>query len=204
MPNLVYYNYEWAYWQLYHKVTFDGPNKLILINKGETAIDVKSDIYSAWKEWICNLGLVEHQDNPAYLQAITAIGGEPTPTGNIGSTFFLQNGWKIKPAPGSYRLLISGNLFAADGSNAYVAADVILGQPNNITINSNTSNIVDLINAGFGTSQSTWLDELHQIHGLRSGVPLVVDPTSRTALPAISQTITSAGGANDPVTITRD
>jgi len=204
MTHLTFFNNEWTYWQLYHNVTFDGPNKLIWVNEGVITLDVKTDIYSAWIEWIVVLGLVEHKDNPGYLEAVTAIGGEPTPTGQIGSSFFLQNGWKIKPYHGTYRLTVNGNIFASDGSNPYVATDVITGVPNNITINANTSNLVDLINAGFGTEQSLYLDELHKIHGLRSGFPLIVDPTARTAGPDIQQTITTVGGDNDPVTITRD
>jgi hypothetical protein len=39
-----------------------------------------------------------------------------------------------------------------------------------------------------------WLDELHRIHGLRSGVPLEVTQTARTA-GAIVQQITEAAGA---------
>ncbi len=202
--NITYFNNEFTYWSLFHKVTFDGPNKLILINEGETTIDVKTDIYSAWKEWILLLGLVEHQDNPGYLEAISAIGGELTPTGEIGTTLFLENDWKIKPYPGSYRLIVNGNLFSSDGTNPYVDADVIPNTPNNITINSNTSNIIDLVNSGFGVEQSLWLEELHKIHGLRTGFPLIVDPTSRTAGADIQQTITTVGGDNDPVTITRD
>ena len=202
--NITYFNNEWAYWQLYHKVSFDGPNKLILINEGVTTLNVGTDVYSAWKQWIVELGLVEHQDNPAYEEAISAIGGEPTPTGNIGSTFFLENDWKLKPYPGTYRLTVNGNLYSVDGSNPYVAADVIPGLPNNINITNNTSNIVDLVNAGFGDEQVVYLDELHKIHGLRQGLPLIVDPLSRTAGPDIQQTITTAGGDNDPVTITRD
>lgn len=202
--NITYFNNEWTYWNLFHNVTFDGPNKLILINEEVTAIDVKEDIYSAWKEWVNLLGLVEHKDNPAYLEAISAIGGEPTPTGQIGSTLFLENDWKIKPSPGSYRLIVSGNLFASDGSDPYVDADVIPGEPNNIRIQSNTSNIIDLVNSGFGFEQQVYLDELHKIHGLREGYPLIVDPTSRTAGPDIQQTIATVGGDNDPVTITRD
>ena len=95
-------------------------------------------------------------------------------------------------------------MFATDGSNPYVAADVIIGQPNNINITNNTSNIVDLVNAGFGSEQVTLLDELHKIHGLRIGFPLIVDPAARTAGVDIQQTITTVGGDNDPVTITRD
>ena len=202
--NIIYFNNEWTYWELFHKVTFDGPNKLILINEGVIDIDFKADVYSAWKEWIVLLGLVEHQDNPAYLEAVAAIGGEPTPPGAIGATFFLENDWKIKPYPGSYRLTINGNVYSVDGSNPYVPADVIPNEPNNINITSNTSNIVDLVNAGFGENQIIYLDELHKIHGLRQGFPLIVDPAARTAGPDIQQTITTTGGDNDPVTITRD
>ena len=203
--NITYFNNEWVYWNLYHKVTFDGPNKLIRVNDGVTALDVKTDIYSAWKEWVVILGeLGLHDENAAFLEAISAIGGQPTPTGAIGGTFFLENGWKIKPYPGSYRLDVSGNLFSVDGSNPYVAADVIPGEPNNINITNQTSNIVDTVNAGFGEDQVLYLDELHKIHGLRDGFPLIVNPTARTAGPDIQQTITTAGGDNDPVTITRD
>lgn len=202
--NITYFNNEWTYWSLYHKVTFDGPNRRILINEGETDIDVKTDIYSAWKEWVVVLGLVEHQENPAFLECISGIGGELTPTGQVGSTFFLENDWKIKPWPGTYQLTINGNLFAADGSNPFVPADVTPCVPNNITITNQVSNLVDIVNAGFGQLQTVQLDELHKIHGLRQGFPLVVEPTARTAGPDIEQTITTVGGDNDPVTITRD
>jgi hypothetical protein len=43
-----WYGY-WDYWKLYHKVTFDGARRLILINTGEVLLDVQKDIYSAWK-----------------------------------------------------------------------------------------------------------------------------------------------------------
>ena len=39
-----YYGF-WDYWNLYHKVTFDGINKLILINDGETELDFQIDVY---------------------------------------------------------------------------------------------------------------------------------------------------------------
>jgi hypothetical protein len=45
----------------------------------------------------------------------------------------------------------------------------------------------------------TWLNELHLIHGLRSGSPLTVTPTNRNA-GIVDQTIAEAG--ND-VTVTR-
>ena len=80
---------SWDIWKLYHKVTFDGPNRLILINYGETDINVTTQIYSDWKEWMCLNGRYYSK----YPEAISVIGGEPI--GNdqfVGATFFLENG----------------------------------------------------------------------------------------------------------------
>lgn len=206
MTHIVFSNYEWDNWTLFHNVIFDGPNKLILVREGLRTLDIKRDVYSAWKEYLVVLGLLGlHPENAGFLQAIRAIGGDPTVgAAQIGSTFFLTNGWKIKPVPGNYRLIVNGNLFSEDGSDPFVPSDIIFGQPNNITISLNTSNIVDLINAGFGVTQTTWLEELHKIHGLRLGTDLVVTPTARTAGVDIVQTITTLGGDTDPVTISRN
>lgn len=206
MPHLAYSQYEWDHWNLFHNVAFDGPNKLILISPGTLILDIKRDVYSAWKEWTVVLGLLGlHDENAGFLQAIRAIGGDPTVgAGQIGSTFFLTNNWKIKPYPGNYILQVNGNLFSEDGSDPFVPSDFFPKQANNITINLNTSNIVDLVNAGFGATQTTWLEELHKIHGLRLGTDLVVTPTARTAGADIAQTITTLGGDTDPVTISRN
>jgi hypothetical protein len=53
--------------------------------------------------------------------------------------------------------------------------------------------------AGLTTEQATQLAEVHKIHGLKTGVPLVVAPTTRTA-GDVSQSI---GQSGDTVTITR-
>lgn len=145
-----YYNF-WDYWQLYHKVTFDGVNKLILINEGVTSIDVQTDIYSDWKEW------VKIYDNIKYEAALSTVGGEPTIEGQrLDVTYFLINGWKIKPFPGSYTLNLVGNIFTDTGDDIKVDADVIEGQPNNIAINTNTSVIVrQLDSTSSGTSGFT-------------------------------------------------
>jgi hypothetical protein len=130
--------YHWDYWQLYHKVTFDGVNRLILINPEVTSIDVQRDIYSSWKEWS------RLETNLKYLKAIDTVGGEPT----VGSerldvTYFLINGWKIKPYSGTYDLTLTGNIFSVDGSSIKVPADIISATvANNIALNLNTSVIV--------------------------------------------------------------
>ncbi len=125
------------YWNLYHKVIFDGKNKLILINKGVTEIDVQRDIYSAWKEW----SLLEV--NTKFHKAIDTVGGEPTVAGQfLDVTYFLINDWKLKPYPGSYSLNILGNIFDIDGGAISTPADNLSNIQNNININTNTSVIV--------------------------------------------------------------
>lgn len=135
--------YHWDYWQLYHKVTFDGINKLIIINDGVTSIDVQRDIYSSWKEWS------QLETNLRYLKAIDTVGGEPTTGGQrLDVTYFLINGWKIKPYSGTYDLTITGNIFSVDGSSIKVPADVISATvANNLTLNLNTSVIVRQLSA---------------------------------------------------------
>jgi hypothetical protein len=137
----LYYGF-WDYWQLYHNVTFDGIRKLILVNEGVTEIDVQRDIYSSWKEWVLT------DTNAKYLQAINTVGGEPTVAGQrLDVTYFLINGWKLKPQPGSYTLNIIGNLFDLDGGDIFVPADINPLFPNNINITSNTSVIVRQVSA---------------------------------------------------------
>lgn len=136
MASGTYYGF-WEYWNLYHKVTFDGINKLILINPGETTLDVQTDIYSAWKEW------VRLDDYLKYYPPIGTVGGEPTiGDERLDVTYFLINGWKIKPYSGDYDLVLTGNIFDVDGGSIKVSADINPLFPNNISINTNTSVIV--------------------------------------------------------------
>jgi hypothetical protein len=78
-------------WQLYHKVTFDGPNKLIVINDGESSISIEDDIYSSWKQWS------KLRDYLKFVPACRSVGGDPTVEGNfLGATFFTINNWQIQ------------------------------------------------------------------------------------------------------------
>lgn len=150
MPNLTFYYSHWDYWELRHKVTFDGVNKLIFINEGEVSIDVQADIYSAWKQW------ASLEDNLKYYDPLATVGGEPTIEGQrLDVTYFLINGWKIKPYTGTYDLTLVGNIFDVDGGSIKVPADVNRFNPNNITINTNTSVIVRQVNSN--TSGSSGL-----------------------------------------------
>jgi hypothetical protein len=154
MSNLHYFYNHWDYWNLRHKVTFDGINKLILINNGEVQLDVQQDLYSDWKEW------VRLESNLKYLPPFNTVGGEPTVAGQrLDVTYFLINGWKLKPYQGTYDLNLVGNIFDVDGGTIKVPADININNPNNITINTNTSVIVRQVDSGVAASGSGGLTD---------------------------------------------
>jgi hypothetical protein len=102
----------WDYWKVYHKVTFDGENRRIYINQGETQISVKNDIYSSYKEWI----LIDN--NARFLPAIRSIGGDPIGSGEYaGDLYFLMNGWRIVIDDA---IDLSGVLYNDDGVSPYI------------------------------------------------------------------------------------
>jgi len=154
MPYLTHFYGFYNLWELRHKVTFDGVNKLILVNDGETSLDAQIDLYSDWKEWIRNENYMQ------FLAPFSTVGGDPTIEGQrLDVTYFLINGWKIKPYPGSYTLNIVGNIFDVDGGSTTVPADIVTNIANNITINTNTSVIVrqltpEVTVSGSGLSES--------------------------------------------------
>jgi hypothetical protein len=142
---------EYTWWNPYsppdsfgtQKVTFDGINKLILINENETTIDFRTDVYSMWKEW------VTWRDYAKYEFAITAIGGQPiTGTQNVGITYFLENGWRIQPWSGNYVLEISGNLYTREvGQNPVVPTS-------GVAVSLTRSNLVDVVAPEVSLSES--------------------------------------------------
>lgn len=102
-------------WAAMEKVTFDPIQKIISINLGVTELDILRDLYSAWKRWII-IG-----DNQKYLRAFRVVGGdELTATKTLGSTFFIMNGWRIKPPEENTALNIVGNFYSDDGLSPFV------------------------------------------------------------------------------------
>jgi hypothetical protein len=124
------------------KVTFDGPNKLILVNNGETELDFRTDVYSEWKSWVLL------SDNSKFLQAISVIGGDPLPGGRfVGSTFFLENGWRMRTWNGDHELTVIGNVYTRTGDPVFVPTTAA----HTVSINLTTSSLVE----GISTSGST-------------------------------------------------
>jgi hypothetical protein len=134
-------------------VTFDGERKLIIVEPGVTDIDVRTDIYSEWKRWVLM------DDNSKYSLALNIVGGNPLPSNQLGLTYFLLDGWKIRPFEGDHRLSISGNLYSADGSDPI--ADTV--GDFKVTVSMRVSNLVDMVatdgSTGSGGTIEAILDE---------------------------------------------
>lgn len=116
-------------WQLYHEVTFDGVNRQIIVNHDATELNVKRDIYSAWKEWVAYL------DNSKYTPALRCIGGDPVGPGLFaGDIYFLINDWKIYV---DHEVNFDGVVYAEDGSSPFITpktANVVRSVASNLAL----------------------------------------------------------------------
>jgi len=119
------------------KVSFDGDRKLIIVEPGVTDIDVRTDLYSEWKRWVLQ------GDNSKYSLAMDIVRGNPLPNNQLGLTYFLLDGWKIRPYEGDHRLAITGNLYSVDGSDPI--ADTV--GDFKVTVSMRVSNLVDMISS---------------------------------------------------------
>jgi len=91
-------------------ITFNGTTKQITITD-ETSIDVRVDLYSAWKRWAV--------DHPNYLRAMRVVGGDDL--GNNASApafYFMTNGWVV--VADGCDLDVKFNLFSDDYESPFV------------------------------------------------------------------------------------
>lgn len=113
--------------------TFDGVSKIISFDTSTIAFDVR-DLWSRWNDWL------SESDNSKYDLAMRVVGGDPLVGGKeLGLTYFLMNGWKIRPYEESHTLSVNGNLYSEDGSSPFAP---VIGSYNVMIINT-VSNLVD-------------------------------------------------------------
>jgi hypothetical protein len=189
---------NWQFWKSYqpelgtygnHVVTFDGVNRLILVNEAYDNINME-EVYSNWKEWV----LADENVNAQYLQALSVEGGyQLTSQVKSGAVYFLENGWRIRPYSKNHELKISGNLYTRELDENPLVPPVGDFSVTTSLIKSSNTEIVTV--SGINDKQ---LDELHKLHGLQSDAPLQVTDTKRTA-GNIQQDISGS----DPVTVQR-
>jgi len=119
-------------------VTFDGAASLIteIDVGGDNVLDV-TEIYSEWKEWVAL------SDNAKFRSAFSSVGGDPvSPTQSLGTTFFLTNGWRIRPAESNHSLELVGNLFVEGGlGDPFVSTSGAFNVRTRITV----SNLIDQV-----------------------------------------------------------
>jgi hypothetical protein len=98
--------------------TFDGTNKIIkLANTG--TITVKTEIYSAWKEW------VRLSDNAKFQPAFDTTGGDDIGGGQVTAPyFFVRNdlGWRVEAPDADGEVTLEGNLYPRDAATTLFTA----------------------------------------------------------------------------------
>jgi len=147
------------------KATFNSVTRIIKLTEAPSLIDgelvveldVKIDLYGDQKEdWLANPTTLRKVRPP-----FSVIGGQTTPTGKAGNTFFQRSDWKIEPYDASHILRISGNLYSADGQSPFIVPS---GGTYMVQIERVVSNIVDTVETGISgltSSESSKLTETH-------------------------------------------
>lgn len=126
----------WEFWAPYdpadgyyghQRVIFDGENKLIYIDPDTEVIDIRSDVYSNWKEW------VQVRDNAKYEPAMRTTGGDPISGGiNTGDIYFLINDWRIVV---DHNLDIYGAIYSDNYASPYVrepGTNIVINRVSNL------------------------------------------------------------------------
>lgn len=135
-------------------VSFD-PLTLRIIElavSGDTSIDWL-EIYSEWKDWV----LADPIARGGYPPAFRVVGGEERGGGapRLGTTFFLSNGWKFRPAEYSHHVTLNGNIVTDPaGERVWVPT---LGAFT-VGVQLESSNLVDTVAVGSGVLPSDVAD----------------------------------------------
>jgi hypothetical protein len=111
---------------------------------GDTSIDW-IEVYSEWKDWV----LTDPIARGGYPPAFRVVGGEERGGGapRLGTTFFLCNGWKFRPAEYSHHVTLNGNI-VTDPAGARVWVPTLGAYTVGVQLES--SNLVDTVAVGSG------------------------------------------------------
>lgn len=120
-------------------VTFDFLTlRIVEIDTGgDNELDLV-EIYSEWKQ-----ALLDDPPKLGFPPAFRQVGSDPiSPTQSLGTTFFLLNGWRIRPAERNHKLTIVGNIFTDPAGESIFVPTI-----GAFTVNTETrvSNLIDLI-----------------------------------------------------------
>ena len=131
-------------------VTFDPINlRIVEIDGGALNVLQWREIYSEWKDWV-----LANPQRQGFPQAFRVVGGDPiSDTENLGSTFFLLEPWKFRPAELDHSLVVEGNLFTDPaGGNPFVPT---LGDFT-VLIAQKVSTLVEQVAGGVLNPEDVW------------------------------------------------
>jgi hypothetical protein len=156
-------------------VTFDPVNRLIIEIPTGGDVDLSVlEIYSEWKVWAAL--------NAQWPAAMSVVGGDPlTDTLDLGSTFFLENGWRFRPAELSHRVYLTGNLWTREPGED-VSVDTL--GPYRVTVSARVSNLVDSSVARLDLLQllsAVYIDVLGGYPGTTEGIGSPSRPSNNLA-----------------------
>jgi hypothetical protein len=186
-------------------VTFDFINLRVveITTGGDNSLSVQ-EIYSEWKQ-----ALLDDPSLLGYPQAFRYAGADPiSETESLGTTYFLLNGWRIRPAEHSHRLQLVGNLFT---DPAGFDADVPTLGTFSTRVNMRLSVLVQSITTEGGGGEADWTTtEKNQIRGALGIVGTQATPAGgghlqdvRTPVVAnIDAAVSSRAVAGDAMTLT--
>lgn len=191
-------------------LTFDHATKKISVPQAEAAPLLLQDLINAIRtEEASERGIAYPQ--VASASGKNSLGGAVA----VGITVELLSTWVLSFAAGAYQASIDGgNLSDAlnkieNTGNPQVlvlasAAATLVTAEGGGSAPTAAQNAAAVWNHATGSAVATNADEVHKIHGLKSGTALVVTPTSRTA-GDIGQTIDTVdpGEATETTTVSR-
>ena len=183
-------------------VSFDPINlRIVEIDVGgDNELDVV-EIYSEWKLW------VKQGTNSKHPQAFRFEGGSQiSPQRTLGITYFIMNGWKIRPAERNHKLSLIGNLYSDGGT-----APVFVPTLGNYTVNIETqvSSIIDVPSTVLSNSDlsniknSVWNKEniLHNSGSMGEAIQNMFDTSLGSWSIENSQMIMYKSGSQTPLVI---
>jgi hypothetical protein len=184
------------------KWTMDWDERIFILKAGVTEIDVQIDLYSDWKEETL-IG-----DNGKYAPAMRTVGGDAiTETQSLGDTYFLINGYRIRPQEASHELTITGNIFTDPAGDPIVLPT--LGTFTVLVTNA-VSNLVDSSISSLDVNQlldAIYIDTFTGTPGTEEGIGTPTNPSSNiTDARVIADTIglRSYVLVASPLTVTAD
>lgn len=165
-------------------LTFDGPNKRVIISDDET-LSVRN-LWSRWVDWFLT------SDNSKFLPAMAQLGGndiDTTAGTKIPIYAFLLNGWRVRPKEGSHTLSVVDGILLVDGGG-----DPFVNTLGSYVVRINYQQPVQAISFSTGGGGGSSAADIwsYPTRTLTGGVPSAADNASATWQQALESGMTAA------------